>query len=456
VPIVQTDGASHYVYAKTFAEQGFYSANPKYNWYGSAERYSSEYPPLSPFVLGMLMQVLSPVMLLNGLYGALFAVLGAWFLYKFVEELLDSEYAALIAVGLYILNVRMYVGLHIGLYANSIAYFLTFPALYFALRAFKRGGRNWAGAFISTGLISLAYPLHTLFVLFMQVALWKGVHMKHSFKIEWPKVNVKIKNLHFEHLKDIGLYFLGVLLFLGVVLKMVIFSAGHARAGWIGQWLSKLLASNCTTYPCIWKYFLLLDGPLLVIGAGLGFLYAIYRNNWLVAQFFGAGWFIVLCDWLFIEGDAIMLIYFYRYYVTFFVVMAVTCAYLFTELRKNKQWRQIAQIALVLMFVIQGVKLGMFFSQIGPAMAPEDVASAQFLHGKSVYYFNNLKEVDTFRSFKWLPVTAETNVMEIGEGELDVESALEYDYLYIGDGSTLTLNYPIAFRSGKTVVYDVR
>lgn len=446
VPIVQTDGASHYVYAKTFKESGLDAVNPRYNWYGSAERFVNEYPPLSPVVLGFLMYLFDDIMLINGLYGALFAVLGVVFLYLFVKEISNDQIALLASV-LYLFNVRAYVGLFIGLYASSIAYYLTWTALYFALLAFKRGGLNWLWAFLVTGLISLTYPLHVLFVLLLQMFVWKGVYLQGKYKIKWPKIETTLKGWKWKDCYSIWGYVLGCMMFLFIVLYNFIFTSGHARASWVGEWINSLLAGNCATYPCIWKYFLLLDGPILVMAAIGGFLLAWYKNDWIMANIGTGALIIALIDLLFIPGDIVMLIYVYRVYTVLFVLFAILAAYCL----KSCEYKDMVRVTIGIMLVIQVVKLGLFFMQVGPAMLPEDVGAVEYLQGidGSILYVNNLAETDSFRSFKWIPVMVGNSNVEIVH---KMPSRVDADYLYVGNGE---YNGTPVYSQGTTRIYQI-
>ncbi|MFQ5620560.1 MAG: glycosyltransferase family 39 protein [Candidatus Nanoarchaeia archaeon] len=480
VPVAQTDGASYYVYADTLNKEGWGADNPRYNWPGSEERSINEYPPFSIMSMAFLLWFFDPVILINGLYGAIFAVIGVVFLWLFVKDLVN-ENAATIAAVLFGFSVRAYYTLTVGSFPSFTAYCLTWPALYFAYRAFTKGGWEWLWAVIATGLVSLTYPVQALYVLFLQSLLWVGLWFEGSIEVKFPEPKVKLKELDIFGLRKLIGYGVVSGALLGLVLIWFVFT-GHARSSWIAEWVNGLVGQTCITYPCIWKYFFVIDGPLLVVLALAGILYALYENKW---GMFGLGLgslAIVLADFLLVHGDMVIVQFLYRYYTTFFVILAVFAAYVLERLIRVKPLKKAAWALVIVLFAIQAVKVVFFFGMVGPAMLPEDMHAAEFIKDLdgNIVYLNNVAEKGTFRAFKWVHVFAEHNdyAYWIADGEvlttakdyiseadfsrlgkvteLSQDVYGDYDYVYVGDSSKLKINGTVVFAEGLTKIYEVK
>ena len=89
MPVAQTDGASHYAYAKVFSETWDIDAkNPEYNKIGSVENKLSDYPPLVTVVFGSMLALFgNDIFLVNGGFGLAFFLIASASFYLLTKEL---------------------------------------------------------------------------------------------------------------------------------------------------------------------------------------------------------------------------------------------------------------------------------------------------------------------------------------------------------------------------------
>ncbi len=476
LPVVQTDGASQYIYAKTLADTGsLNSDNPIYNQYSSLEKKISDYPPFMPASFAVFIKVFgngaADTALINGVFGGIFILFGLFFIYVFAKELTGSKGIAAIVLLFAVLNVRMYFMLFVGMFSSVVAFALFFPALYFALKFFKAdkfSGINFGFALLFNILVFLTYPIFGIYLLFIESLLWLGLALKNKLNFSFPQIKLNFKPVSFTDFKKY-LYFIipALAVFIFVLLTFALNTV--ARSSWVGQWISALLG-NCPGYQCVWGYFLIADGILFVLFAAIGIFYLIYKQDWPVVFLFLAGLFIVLFKNWFVTGDVTILIYLYRFYVIFFVLMAIPAAMLVYDGLRNINTKKLTAVLFAVCILLQVLTIGMFMSFVQPALSHDEYDAAIFLKenpGKTLF-FDNKEESAQFRSFKWVVVYSQQNVFDVlsknnGVTALPLDfSDLNYDNVFISDVNSLgwkdktllDLGYVAAFENGSVAVYS--
>ncbi len=456
LPVVQTDGATHYVYAKTFMEAGTLDVeNPPYNQIGSIENSLSEYPPFSIYVFSALLSLFgNDVFLINGGLGVIFFIIASTFVYLILKELTGDDRIATIGLVLSILNLRAYFTLFTGVYPAFIAFALTLPALYFALKFFKDSRIftiNLALVLVFTVLTVLTYTVQGLFLIFLEIMLWIGVKFDEKVKIKFHTRFI-LRKFGMKELKKLLLLLIPLIAIFLVVMSSVVITDGTSeRITWIDDWFSSLM-SSCASYPCVWTNFLITDGPIFMLLATLGFIYLILKNKWTELSLVGGGLLIVLSGSMFVDSTGI-LVFIYRFYTTFFVLMSIPVSIFVYRVAMNRKFRQVGVILIVLLFLIQFVKLGYFYSQITPAITQDEFDAAARLseyNASSILFVSNENEINTFKSFKWVVVYTTAQDYTVQTGLYDFDG---YDYIYVQNTESLSREELVSM-DGKEVIFD--
>lgn len=432
LPIVQTDGATHYVYAKVYSETlSLDSKNPEYNKIGSAEEKISDYPPFTTIIFGGIIRIFgNDIFWINGGLSVIFFLLASIFFYMLLRDLTKNKSIALIGLVFFVLNVRAYYTLLTGTYPAFISFCLSIPALYFSYKLFSGRIQNLAFAIIFTFLTTLTYTIQGLYLIFLEFMLWLGMEIAKNIDIKFPKIDLKI-NLSSSGIKKVASLIIPSLVFFVIIFLR--FSL-EARSPWISEWISNLL-STCPGYPCIWKYFFIVDNPLIVLFAVIGIFYLIYKKNWMLVSLFLGGVMIVLSGGLF-SGSGI--IYFiYRFYTTFFVLLLIPASILLNRIiTKN---RKLGIFLLIIALIIQISIVGFFYSKIGSAISQEEYAASKELlkySNSSILYVNNDNEVGSFKAFKWIVVFAESENYNLTK--MVPEELKGYDYIFVENKENLS------------------
>ncbi|MFC2143103.1 hypothetical protein ACFLQN_01765 [Candidatus Aenigmatarchaeota archaeon] len=444
IPITQTDGATHYIYAKTYSDTGDLNAlNPAYNTLGSCETRISDYPPLTTIIFSSLISIFgNDVFFINGGLAAIFFLIASIFVFLFFKDVTNNKKIALLGLLFFVLNLRAYYTLTTGIFPSFISFCLTIPSLYFAYRFFtNKGNTYWNFIFmiVLNFLTTLTYTVQGAYLIFIEFAMWIGIIIDEKVDIKLPQINYKIKRIDFSDFNKI-IYFLlpVVILFIVVFSMFTITESSSVRSDWLSNWASDLMGS-CTGYPCAWNFFLITDGPVFILMAFLGSIYLFFKKQWKILSLVLASLIILLSGSFFINGTENVMLYLYRFYTTFFVFLSIPTSILIYKILSNKQVRNVGVIILVLILMIQVGKLGFFYSQMTPAITMDEYYASQELLGYSdsrILYVNNDIESGNFRAFKWIVVYARSE-------NYDVENILPneitgYDYVFVKNKNILT------------------
>jgi len=458
-PVVQTDGASQYIYSKTLAETGNFNAdNPPYNQYSSVEKKIGEYPPLLIWTLGGTIWLLgkiginADIMLINGVFLGIFFVIALWYFYLLAFELSGKRTAALISLILAALSVRAYYTMFVGHLSPMLGFCVSIPALYYCIiYARKKGMKNLSLCLLFNTLTLLAYPIQALFILLLELAVWIGIKMQRA-EIKVQLKGIENKKLELEgkskeltsknNIKEFLQLFIPLVAIIWIGLMITALSSS-ARTSWIKDWISGLLSSGYG-YPNVWNYFVITDGPIFVLLAIAGGAYVLYKQDWPAILLGTAGILIVTSKYFLIKSPAIILIYVNRFLVTYQLILAiligiVVCGAI--ELGKTKNeilLGKTVKTLLIITIIIQLITVATFLTIVKPAISADERDAAKFLKGYgeefNILYVDNVAETTSFRAFKWVIVNAKSTRFDVVHELSGAEIADgQYDIIYISD-----------------------
>ncbi|MFH0832247.1 MAG: hypothetical protein V1900_00800 [Candidatus Aenigmatarchaeota archaeon] len=461
LPIVQTDGASHYVYAKVYSETfSLDSENPEYNRMGSVEKKLSDYPPFVTIVFGSIIKMFgNDIFLINGGFGLAFFLLASIFMYIFIKDITKNNTVAIIGLAFFILNIRAYYTLFTGIYPAFVSFCLSIPALYFSYKFFLSGNnRNLVLSLLFTCMTVFAYTIQGLYLIFLEIMLWFGIKLEEKLSVHFPKINARIKRISLSDFKNAIYLLIPTALFLFFVIISFTLK-GTTRETWLSGWFSGLM-STCTGYQCVWKHFFIVEG-LIALFAIFGSIYLFYKKDWKIITLLLGGFLIVISGSIFIEGEPTILVYIYRFYTTFSALLVIPASVFIYKIISMKEVRNIGIVFLALCIFIQLAILGYFYLNIGPAITQGEYDAASFLSGhtkSNILYVNNEVDEGTFRSFKWVVVFAKSEKYSVSES---VGNLTGFDYVFVQDKDKLSadeknkLGNNIAFNSGNAQVYKI-
>jgi hypothetical protein len=449
LPVTQTDGATHYSNAKTFDESGLDTPIPKYNKIGVIENRLSEYPPLAPILLGIMLKLGNDTFMINGGFMLPFLALMLVCFYLLVKELAGGR-VAVIALAFAALNVRAFYDIFVGLYPSFIALSFATAALYFFARYLKGNEKYLTVTTAFTFATAFTYPVHAAYLILMEIFLWAGIIIERRVNLNF-KLTITKKPIHPKPILKI------------VVPSAIILAAALTiistplHSSWISQWFSGL-SSSCNGYPCAWNYFLVTDGPLFLLLAAAGAVYLLLSKKWAMFGLFSSGFLLIfLVPPTAAGNESAILIYVYRFYTMFYLLMAIPAAIL-TERIISSEYRKIGLALLAICLAIQIAKAGYFMSQVQPAITQDEYDAAIMLSSHAdarILYVNNLSEDNNFRAFKWIVVFAKSDNYNVsGKAESGYQYVFVSDVSKLSDGEKAILTgRPIVFESGVTKVY---
>ncbi len=453
LPVVQTDGATHYTYAKLYVEQGIDAKNPEYNKWGSGEEKVSDYPPFTTLVFGNLLRLFgNDVFWINGGLGLIFIIIAAVSLYFFVRDLSDSK-TALIALMLFALNLRIYYTLFVGIYPALISACLSIPALYFAYRFFSSGRRsavNLLAAIITTGLVILTYPVMGAYLLVLEFFLWFGLKFREKIELKFPKIELRVKKSSLSDMKRL----LAVMIPIAVIFLFALtsFTIKENRSAWFSDFGSEMFR-QCPGYPCVWKHFEIMEGPLVLLFAALGMLYLLYKNRWDMFFLLLGGLAIVMLSAVMVSGIVYLI---YRFYTLFSILLLMPAAVFIHKIISVKELKRVGIFLLVIMLVLQAAVLAYFLVHVQPAISESEIKAADVLYqhrSSNILYLVKEKDPGSFKAFKWVLLYAKSEHY-ITPVQLDPSvNVTSYDYVFVNDKSKLTEN-EAQILSGLTKIFD--
>lgn len=452
LPIVQTDGATHYTYAKLYVESGLDAKNPEYNKWGSGEEKVSDYPPFTTIVFGNILRFFgNDVFWINGGLGLIFIIIAAVSLYFFVKDVFNSS-IALIALLFFALNLRIYYTLFVGIYPALIAACLSIPALYFSYKFFsseKRQVLSFVMTFIITALVIFTYPVMGAYLIILELFLWLGIKAREKLQVNFPKIDIKVKRSSLRELKPLLIIIPIALLFL---LALKSFTINESRVTWLSEFTGEMF-KQCSGYPCVWKYFVIMDSPLIVLFAALGFLYLLYKNKWDIIFLLIGALAIVMLGSIVTTGIVYLI---YRFYVLFSILLAIPAAVFIYKIISMRELRKIGILLLVIMLAMQAAILGYFYAHIQPSISQSEISAAQILYqhkDSNILYLVKEKDPGSFKSFKWVLLYAKSEHY-VTPIQLDSSINLSmYDYVFVNDESKLT-QQENSMLSGLNKIFD--
>lgn len=458
LPVTQTDGATYYTFSRLFVENGINSENPTYNQIGALEKRISEYPPLVIVVFGSLIKYFgNDLFWVNGGYGAIFFLIATVFVYLLFKELNGNYWIGLFGALFSIFNVRAYYTLFAGQTPFFTAVCLTFPALFFTLKYFRENKiYHLVTAIIISALTYLSYTPQAFFLTILQIGLAVGFCLKQKLKLDLPKI--KIVWLYKDLNKKMLYFFVPLFILAGILTKIYLF-ATSGRQGFVQQILSGLMTSGYG-YQAVWGYILIMDNPIIVTLAIAGLFYLLYKQEWEILALVLAGLSIVLIN-IFAIPDVFAKYFFYRFYVTFFVLILIPTSIIFVNGLKNRHTRVFFVVLLILSLLIQIAGIGFFYSKIGPAISADERDAALFLAqnpSASVLYVNNVPEEGLFRASKWIFVYARSENFDTSD---KIPEKINQKYIFIADYSKLSVGetektdlLKTVFSSGNVVIKE--
>ncbi len=467
LPVVQTDGASYYSYAKVFSETGDLNAkNPEWNKLDALETKISDYPPLFTVSMGFLLKFTGQdVFWLNGAYLAIFFVLANIFIYllalELTKEYKESKKIALLALLFSVINVRAYYHIFTGQYPLFVSICFAIPAIYFTVKyLYERETKHfiWMIAFII--LAGLTYMQQLLYIATIQFFILLGLMAKKNLKLNFPKIsgNLKLSN---QYTSD----FLKVLIPTTIIFSVIFFIYGimpgtSGRDSFVQGWISSMMVP-VGGFQAVWQKFFITDGPIFFTMALAGILFLLYNQKWkILAPVFG-GIFIVISGMIFFVNDPMAKMLVFKFYFLFAVLMSIPASIMFVRLLSNENTKKLFTLILVLCIIIQIAILSIFCKQVSPAITYENYAAAKFLaadNKPSVAYIYDRGKEAGFSSFKWTVVYARSSNYTITKS---LPEYLEgYTYIYIVDKNDMSASeraiisgYSKVFNSNKVEIY---
>ncbi len=459
-PVTQTDGATYYALARTYAEGGISAENPAYNKPGSLEQHVSDYPPFAVVTFGLLLKYVGhDVFWINGAYTAVFFLLSTFFVYLLFFELTKDRNVALLGSLFSALNFRAYFSHLTGHYPYFVSFCLIAPSLYFTLKYFRTGRNSYlCGALALTVLTYLTYTPIAAFLTLLEIGLVIGISAKEKVQLKLPKIEAVWKEK-----KDLfgksSLFLLPMLILAAVLTKLYLFAAS-GRQGFLSSIIAALLKMG-DGYPKAWGYFLVVDGPFIVTLAAIGLLYLLWKQEWDIISLFVAASVIVAVN-LFVIPVGVFARYFvYRFYPFFFILLALPASVMIVNGLKNKHTRFLFSLILIFTLLFQVGELGFLYGKLEPAITQDEMQVAQFLAKDPsipITYVKNYKGDSSFRDFKWLLVYSKLNNFVL---EQEMPETITTRYILIQDYSALDpaakqkiANYKPVFSSGTVVIKE--
>ncbi|MDP2750789.1 MAG: hypothetical protein Q8O89_08215 [Nanoarchaeota archaeon] len=467
LPVVQTDGASYYGYAKVYAETNNFDAlNPAWNMWGSLEQKVSDYPPLFTILLGNLLKITNKdIFLINGFLLSFFFLLAIVYVYLITLELTknfeNNKKIALLSAIFIALNVRAYFHIFSGQFTLFISACLAFPAIYYTIKyCNEKMNIQLVASFIFVLLAGLTYMQQVLYILILQFAYVLGHIAKRKVKIEFPKIDIKFKFDKSDTKK------IAIIIFPTVIIFTIIFltyGINSNRSGFLSTIISSLFDNNVAGFQAIWAKFFITDGPILFTMALIGLIYLIYTQEWNILGIILGGSLIVISGSLFFVGEPMIKMLVYKFYFTFSVLMAISASIIFVKLLSVKNLKNLFKFILILCLIIEITKVGFFYSQIGEAITLEEYQASLSIKDQNenmLFIFSD--EADQgFKCFKWILVFSRSEKYDALKTL--PENLSKYKTLFIIDKNKINLTrieelsiFRKTFEGNNVIIYQIK
>ncbi len=450
LPVTQTDGATYYTLAKVYSEHGINAENPAFNRPGSLEKKVSDYPPFALVTFGSILNIFGhDTFWINGGYTAVFFLIATIFTYLLFLELTKDKKIALIGAAFSALNFRAYFSHLTGHFPFFVGFGLTIPALYCTAKYLNDKKRSsLILGILSTALVYLTYTPQAVFLTILQFGMAFGNLIEQKLNIKFPEIKIdwkKTSNL----IKNSLMFFIPSLIIAAILTKMYLFAAS-GRQGFASAIIASLMKMG-DGYPVAWGYFLIIEGPILFLFAIAGIIHIIRNNQWKILGLLTAAIGIVMVNLFVIPVGVFARYFIYRFYVTFFILLALPAAILIVKGLRSRQTRILFSIVLVLALLFNIAQIGFLYSKLEPAITQDELKASQFLSNnidKSVLYIKNYPGDSSFRDFKWILIYSKIDNFQLEQQPIQ---NITQKWVLIEDYSYLTPEYKSKFDAMKTV-----
>lgn len=449
LPFTQWDAGVYYTLTQAFDKGGF---NAPYSLDPSITKVS-DHPILLILYMWLGTKLLPDMWVINGFLIAIAFVFANYFVYLFAKKASGKADFALLVLVYAALNIRAYYSLLVGVWATFFAVCLAWSALYFTYDLFKskaNSKKNFGWMLLFTILTILAHTITGAFLVFLQLMIYLGTLLEEKVKFNW-KININLKQISKADYKPLIYMIIPVVFLFYSIFRVALIPS---RESWISPWVSGMLEPY-GGFQRIWQFFLLLDGPIITISAILGLIYLIYSQKWRLVLLFSGGLLIVLARFLFVSGDVgALIMHFNKFYVMFYVFIAIAGTFFLYGLAKRKETRSIALTLLTISILFQIAKVGAFYSLLSPAITQEELESAQFLNDyreDRILYINKIDSGTSFRSFSWIYFIS--NPVEGHESRIldDIPPDIHEKIIYVSDYKKLSNDENARLRAFKVI-----
>ncbi|MFH1299240.1 MAG: hypothetical protein ABII07_05455 [Patescibacteria group bacterium] len=437
LPITQTDGLTYYGIAETFAETGdFFAEIPDYlsvKWEEGV--YINEFLPVPTLYLAAFIKFFGEKVAFNGGAIGLLFVFSNLYLYLLASKFVPKK-AALLVTLFGILNFRFYYLLWGGNWANVFAMLFSVPAIYYFWNFLEKNrNRDFGLMVLFLFFAAGSHTVHYLFTVFLMSGMWFGVKVFKNTKIKLPEIKLKFGDPDKNWLK-VGNRTLAISIIVFFA-TFVPFALAGARTKWVTEWIDYLMQMN--KVPEFWHWGIISDGPILIVLAVLGVIYAFYKQNWGLLGI-AIPSYVMICLTKFLVPDEIWLsLFVYRYQAFHFIILGLLAVYfVFDFIKTHPKSKKLLITLLILSMTWQTAKTGALMYKIEPAITEDELAAAEYLKetGEEFWLINNVNTWSSFRSYEWILAYGDGNKNNLSF-EVD-EKALEAPYILVQDISALT------------------
>lgn len=455
LPITQTDGLTYFGISQTLAETGdFFAEIPDYlPVKGEEGVYVNEFLPVPILYMAAFIKIFGERIVMNGGALGLLFVLANLYLYLLVTRL-TSKKVALIVTLFSVLNFRFYFLLWGGNWANVCGMMFGMPSLYYYLKFLEE--KKITFIILSSLFLLLtagSHTMHFLFVVFLMIGLWFGIKVLKNTEIKLPEIKFKFGPSDKKTLSTvIKTLVISAIVFLGTFIPFVLTGT---RTKWVTEWIEYL--KEFDKVPQFWHYGILADGPILLVFAVFGVIYAFYKQNWKLLSLAIPSYIIINLTNFLVPDEIWLSLFIYRFQAIHFIILALLTTYfIFSVIKSHPQLKKTLTTLVVLSLVWQATKMGALMSEIEPAITEDEKIAAEYmaeLNGE-FWLINNVDTFSSFRSYEWIFAYADGNVDNVTS--TITERAQPYEYLMIQDIYTLGTE-PIGrekvFQQGSVAIY---
>lgn len=461
-PVSQFDGGYYYTIAKTWQESGINAEVPRHAQ--SSIKKVSDYPPFVPFMILILLKLKVPEQFIyNGGFAAVFLLIGNFYFFLLVEKLTKSRNTAIIALALSVLSLRTYYQLYGGIWPFLVASALSIGALYHFIsyndakegkKDKKQEKKHLSYCIALSVIVFLTNSFPGVFMLILMGAYLVAKAVQQEQKEENKNIKRKVdkpgsETKGIEEIVYVGGYigdaenkllkdnrikllgFLGVI-FIGLTLQ---YALVDSKESWFLEWKNSLISGAPQGYPPIWRYFMIIDNPLLVIMAVIGVLYLLRTKQFETASLTLGGVAIILLNYLIVPKGIWLGHFFLNFYLTFYYLICISAAVaLVAWSREGRLWKPYLACTLAI-----GLLMTAAFAAITqPAITDEELYAAKNfakIDAGKTFFVTNIDE-QGFRSTNWVFVFADPKDYDFGTSI--PEDISNYNIVFIFDRTKLS------------------